>query len=106
MLSNAAVVYATMYMSLILYLCIICVISKHHVIRLTSKLRERGYHRDIDLGQVIDETIAHSSVDCQRLCKETSACHSVMFFGKLCMMFSTSYCPVSLDMQSSDNTVS
>ena len=106
MLSKAAVVYAIMYRSLILYFCIIHVISKRHVMRFTPKLRDKGYHTDVDLGYFIAETMADSSVDCQRLCEETSACHSVMFIGKLCMMYAASHCSVSLDMQSSDNAAS
>ena len=73
--------------SVILYVCIVFVISKRHVIRLTQKLRQHGYHEDINLGELDAEAMADYPAACQRLCQENPACRSVMLVGKLCKCF-------------------
>ena len=84
-----------MYCRVILYFSIVSVLSKRHVIRLSPKLRQQGYYSDIDLGEVTAEAMVDSPEACRSLCKDNSACHSVMFMGKLCRMFSISHCLVS-----------
>ena len=84
-----------MRLCMILYFCINSVISKHHIIRLTAKLRQQGYHGDIALGKVIAEALVNYSAACGRLCEDNPVCHSVMLAGQLCRMFAASQCPVS-----------
>ena len=64
--------------------------GKKHVVRLTPKLDQQGYQGDIELGEVIAETIVDSPEACGMLCEEHSACSSVMLTEQLCMLFSLS----------------
>ena len=84
-----------MYFCMILFVCINSVVAKHHIIRLTAKLRQQGYHGDITLGEVIAEALVDSPAACGRLCEDNPVCHSVMLAGQLCRMFAASQCPVS-----------
>ena len=88
-----------MYRNVILYFCVVFVISKQYVIRLTQKLIQQGYHEDINLGELDAEAVVDNPAACQRLCQENPACHAVMLVGKLCQMFPNSHCLVSYHMQ-------
>ena len=81
----------------ILQMCIILALSKQHIIQITPKLRQLGYHRNIDLGEVIVEGMINNSRACGRLCEQNSACHSVMLVGNHCRLFHMSQCPVSMN---------
>lgn len=80
--------------SIILQGCVTLALSKQHIVQLTTKLRQQGYHRDISLGEVIAEAIVLSPEACGRKCEENPFCESVMLVGKLCRMFATVHCPV------------
>ena len=74
---------------------LVFVCPKRHVIRLTPELWKQGCHREINLGEVVDEAMVDSSKACGRLCEENPVCDSVMLMGKLCRMYTTSHYPVS-----------
>lgn len=80
---------------IILQMCVVYAIDMKHVIKLTPKLRRQGYHRDINLGQVVGEATVDSPEACGKACLENAACNSSMLMGRLCRMFSSSTCPVS-----------
>ena len=80
--------------TLLVLLCPTVILSKQ-VIQMTPKLRKQGYHRDINLSEVIAEGVVDSPASYGRLCEANPACHSVMLIGQLCRMFQTSHCLVS-----------
>ena len=81
--------------TLFVLLCPTLILSKQVIIQITQKLRKQGYHKDINLSEVIAEGVVDSPASCGRLCEGNPTCHSVMLTGQLCRMFQTSHCPVS-----------
>ena len=79
---------------IVLQVCMTLALFKQHIVQLTTKLRQQGYHRDINLGEVIAETIVFSPEACGRKCEANPFCDSVMLVGNLCRMFATLHCPV------------
>ena len=73
-----------LYKRIILQMFVANVFAKRHVIQFTTKLRQLGYNRDIDLGEVIAEAMVDSPAACGRLCEAHSTCNSVMLVGNLC----------------------
>ena len=83
---------------IILQLPMTLVLSKEHIIQITPTLRQLGYHRNIDLGEVIAEDVIDSPEACGRLCIENPDCNSIILIGNLCRMFPTSHCPVGVSL--------
>ena len=72
---------------MLFHACVVFSHGKKHVVKLTPKLCQQGYQGDIELGEVIANTMVDSQEACGRLCEENSECSSVMLTGQLCMLF-------------------
>ena len=78
--------FHSLFFLILLHACVVFAYGKKHVVKLTPKLDQQGYKKNIELGEVIAEAMVDSPEACGRLCEENSACSSVMLTGQLCML--------------------